>query len=94
MIARASSGWQTMLADLSLILFMITAAKINEAPAKPNLAPPPTPPPLVLPALSQPVASQVVGISNMEQLHFAVEVARSIPMPEEAQLILPGLALA
>ncbi len=36
-------------------------------------------------ALSQPVASQVVGISNMEQLHFAVNVARHLPMSDEAQ---------
>ena len=39
-------------------------------------------------ALSQPVASQVVGISNMEQLRFAVEVAGSIPMSEDAQSAL------
>ena len=36
-------------------------------------------------ALSQPVASQVVGISTMEQLHFAANVARHLPMREEAQ---------
>ena len=28
MIARAGSGWQTVLADLSLILFMVTAAAL------------------------------------------------------------------
>jgi len=39
-------------------------------------------------ALSQPVTSQVVGVTTMEQLQFAVEVARSIPMPEEAQSAL------
>lgn len=32
MIARAGSGWQTVLADLSLILFMVTAASVSEAP--------------------------------------------------------------
>ncbi|NBW75299.1 MAG: hypothetical protein EBR34_05800 [Sphingomonadaceae bacterium] len=52
MIARAGSGWQTVLADLSLILFMVTAAAVAEAP--------PTPPPaaamLRLPALGDPVA--------------------------------------
>jgi hypothetical protein len=31
MIARAGSGWQTVLADLSLILFMISAAAVSEA---------------------------------------------------------------
>ena len=53
MIARSGSGWQTVLADLSLILFMITAAAVSEGPAKP--APPPLPQ-LVLPALGEPVA--------------------------------------
>ena len=51
MIARAGSGWQTVLADLSLILFMITAAAVSKAAPKP--APPPPP---VLPALGSPVA--------------------------------------
>lgn len=32
MIARAGSGWQTVLADLSLILFMVMAAAVSEAP--------------------------------------------------------------
>jgi hypothetical protein len=45
MIARAGSGWQTVLADLSLILFMVTAATVSEAP--PEGAPP---------AFSEPVA--------------------------------------
>jgi hypothetical protein len=31
MIARAGSGWQYLLADLSLILFMITAAALSQA---------------------------------------------------------------
>ena len=38
MIARVGSGWQTVLADLSLILFMVTASAVSEArdePAKP-----------------------------------------------------------
>ena len=30
MIARAGSGWQTVLADLSLILFMVTAAALSQ----------------------------------------------------------------
>lgn len=48
MIARAGSGWQTMLADLSLILFMITAAAASELPTAPPIP--------VLPALGEPVA--------------------------------------
>ena len=36
-------------------------------------------------ALSQPVTSQVVGITNIEQLEFAVNVARTLPMAEDAQ---------
>ena len=51
MIARFGSGWQTVLADLSLILFMITAAAVSQAPAQPaQLAP------SMLPALGSPVA--------------------------------------
>ncbi len=54
MIARAGSGWQTVLADLSLILFMVTAAVVAEpgttvAPSPPHAVP-------ALPALGEPVA--------------------------------------
>lgn len=52
MIARAGSGWQTVLADLSLILFMVTAAAA--AQAGPDDAPAPLP--LVDPAQGDPVA--------------------------------------
>ena len=51
MIARSGSGWQTVLADLSLILFMITAAAVSKAAPKPAAPPPP-----MLPALGSPVA--------------------------------------
>jgi hypothetical protein len=50
MIARAGSGWQTVLADLSLILFMLTAAAVNETPVAP------VPQSASMPALAQPVA--------------------------------------
>lgn len=43
MMARAGSGWQYILADLSLILFMVTAAALastDEAPAAPALLAP------------------------------------------------------
>lgn len=51
MIARAGSGWQTVLADLSLILFMVTAAAA--AQAGPDATPLPQ---LIDPALGDPVA--------------------------------------
>lgn len=60
MIARSAIGWQTMLADLSLILFMVTASAMADPPAKPKPAPlpRPTPPPspLVDPARALPLA--------------------------------------
>jgi hypothetical protein len=43
MIARTGSGWQYVLADLSLILFMVTAAALastDEAPAAPQFLAP------------------------------------------------------
>jgi len=46
------SGWQTVLADLSLILFMVTATAVGDAPA-PRGAERPLP---RLPALAEPVA--------------------------------------
>jgi hypothetical protein len=51
MNARAGSGWQTVLADLSLILFMVTAAAVSQAP--PEAAVKPLSP---VPALGEPVA--------------------------------------
>ena len=37
--AGLSSGWQTLFADLSIILFMVTASAVKDAPAKPPLPP-------------------------------------------------------
>ena len=51
MIARAGSGWQTVLADLSLILFMVTASALSETPAAA-----PAEQAEHLPALGEPVA--------------------------------------
>lgn len=54
MIARMGSGWQTVLADLSLILFMVTATAVSDLPPRA-----PKPPPsarVTLPALGDPVA--------------------------------------
>lgn len=51
MIARVGSGWQTVLADLSLILFMVMAGAVSESPANsPSL------PAARLPALAEPIA--------------------------------------
>ncbi len=52
MRVRVGSGWQMVLADLSMILFMVTAAGISDAP--PDV--PASLPPLRLPALGEPVA--------------------------------------
>jgi hypothetical protein len=49
MIARSGSGWQYILADLSLILFMVTAAALasaDDAPAAAKAAPAPKRPDL------------------------------------------------
>lgn len=60
MIVRAGSGWQTVLADLSLILFMTTAAALGDAPVElpPGAAPPARD---SLPALTQPIAVWTAG---------------------------------
>jgi hypothetical protein len=54
MNARAGSGWQTVLADLSLILFMVMAATVSEAPPEAAFANPSVT--AQLPALGEPVA--------------------------------------
>lgn len=55
MIARMGSGWQVVLADLSMILFMITAAGVADAPPEPH--PQPAAKPITgVPALGEPVA--------------------------------------
>lgn len=69
MIARtAGATWQTILADLSLILFMVTAAALANAPDAPlgpdpdpvrpaprRVAPPPPPPPVTPSLRAEPV---------------------------------------
>lgn len=46
MIVRAGTGWQTLMADLSIILFMVTAAALSQAgpgkAAQPASAPAPS----------------------------------------------------
>ena len=53
MIARMGSGWQTVLADLSLILFMITAGAVSDAKH--------LPPEVPVKALAIPAAIQAMG---------------------------------
>lgn len=53
MNARAGSGWQTVLADLSLILFMVMAAAVSQALPEAAAKPLPTD---QVPALGEPVA--------------------------------------
>lgn len=60
-MSRTALGWQVMLADLALILFMVTAAAMADAPDKPA-TPPPAPPSAAAtnlpadPARSEPLA--------------------------------------
>lgn len=43
MIARMGTGWQTLMADLSIVLFMITAAALGQNGSGGNAANPPKP---------------------------------------------------
>lgn len=56
MIGRSASSWQTVLADLSLILFMVTASALGDAPSATPPPPPPAPAQPAIPALGEPVA--------------------------------------
>lgn len=58
MNARASTSWQTILADLAMILFMVTASALSDPAAispPPKPAPPPTPPQLAPSVRAEPV---------------------------------------
>lgn len=56
MIARAGTGWQYVMTDLSMILFMITAAAVSDAPPPPPLAAVRPKAPIAPPALGEPIA--------------------------------------
>lgn len=96
MIARAGSGWQTVLADLSLILFMATASAVSETPVEP----PPAYAPASLPALGEPVAlwRQGPGMPGLGEWLSANPDPRLrltiLARPEQAQaaLVLAGTA--
>lgn len=64
MIARQAIGWQTLLADLSLILFMVTAAAMAEPPPPAKPRPQPQPAAAFSPphALSDPVRAQPLAV--------------------------------
>lgn len=57
------SGWQVVLADLSMILFMITAAAVADAPPEPQ-AKPAARPVTGVPALGEPVAQWRAGAGS------------------------------
>ncbi|NLR71629.1 hypothetical protein HGI47_12175 [Novosphingobium sp. ERN07] len=63
MIIRAGTGWQYALADLSLILFLVTASALSVSSKAGKAALPPPPPPLPVAAAleSEPVAVWSAG---------------------------------
>jgi hypothetical protein len=60
MIIRAGTGWQYALADLSLILFLVTASALSVS-GKSVPAPPPPSPPIAAALESEPVAVWSAG---------------------------------
>lgn len=67
MSIRGGVGWQTLLADLSLILFMVTAAAMAEPSVPAGKAPaahpaPPPPPPKPGPDLVDPTRAQPLAV--------------------------------
>ena len=56
MKARAGTGWQYLMTDLSMILFMITAAAVGETPPDPPRSAVQPPAPVAPPALGEPIA--------------------------------------
>ena len=57
MIVRAGTGWQTLMADLSIILFMVTAAALSQAgPGKAQAGQPAPTPASALSQRGEPIA--------------------------------------
>ena len=67
-MASAPGGWQIILADLALILFMITAAALANAPEgpqspfKPSPAPKPAPPPKTVQQIAPSLRGEPVAV--------------------------------
>lgn len=62
MIVRAGTGWQYALADLSLILFLVTASALAQVSSAPKGAAPPPQPPIAAALGSEPVAVWSAGV--------------------------------
>ena len=79
-MSRTALGWQVMLADLALILFMVTAAAMADAPDTPKTPPAPQAqkPTAVDPARSEPVALWRDGAGAPD---LAAWLAREQPDP-------------
>lgn len=94
MNARSGSGWQTVLADLSLILFMITASAASQPAAPPQVRPASA----ILPALGAPIAlwrAEPGGTSLTAWLAIAGRDARlrlTIVAPPSASVAAAELA--
>ena len=95
MIARTGTGWQYALADLSLILFMVTAAGVSEA--APSQAPPRSEPVAVWraggPSLAEWLAAQPTDprqqltiVAPLSAVEAALVLAKANPRPARVLL--------
>jgi len=76
MIVRAGTGWQYALADLSLILFLVTASALAQANSAPKAPPPaPLPPPIAAALSSEPVAVWSAGAGAPPLADWLAQVA-------------------
>ena len=77
MIVRAGTGWQYALADLSLILFLVTASALAQTNSAPKAPPPPPAPPAPIAAAftSEPVAVWSAGEGAPPLAQWLAEVA-------------------
>jgi len=76
MNVRAGTGWQYALADLSLILFLVTASALAQANSAPKAPPPPAPPaPIAAAFTSEPVAVWSAGEGAPPLAQWLEEVA-------------------
>lgn len=76
MNVRAGTGWQYALADLSLILFLVTASALAQANSEPKAPPPPAlPAPIAAAFTSEPVAVWSAGEGAPPLAQWLAEVA-------------------